>query len=519
MSVRWLLAGIAVLFAAGITWGLPGGHWAPDELTPRLILDALDRRFSGGWFDKYPPLHYYVLAAVDLPVVAAARLGVLAPEGPAYATTLHLANRLVSVAMGLGTALCAFVLARRFWGPRAGLVSAGLAAAFLPMPVYAKLANLDVPFVFWFALSLVFYARLLADVRRRDLFLFALTATLSICTKDQAYGLFVLPGIHAAVLVLRAPGKSWRSRAASLAGFAGVGIGAFVLCHNLLFNASGFIEHVRALVGPASADYRMYPPTPNGQLQLAVSTMRLVPWMLGWPGMVLVATGILVAARPHANSGQSATAGHPAWLLLPALSYYVFFIAVVGYVYDRFLLPISVVLAVFGGAGAGHLLSRRAGSGVLRPAVAVFLAWIAWRAVSVDLLMLFDSRYGVEEWLRTRVEDGAAVAWTGQAMYLPRLHGLPTRHIQPSIDATLAANPAYIVANAEYAQRYAAGTAGAAWWNWLQSGDSPYELALRRKTRLSWSALSFEPRLWDGREDPFTNVDKINPEIVVFRRR
>jgi hypothetical protein len=331
-----------------------------------------------------------------------------------------------------------------------------------------------------------------------------------VCTKDQAYGLYVLPAVHVVVLVLRAPDEARPRKALTLAGVAGVAAAAFAVCHNLLFNAAGFVEHVRALVGPASADYRMFPLTADGQARLATATLRLIPWTLGWPGIVLVAAGVAAAAQDRVRA---------CWLLLPALSYYLFFIAVVGYVYDRFLLPVTVILAVFGGAGVDRLLAPRGGRAFLRPAAAVLMAWIAWRAISLDASMLFDSRYGVEAWLREHAEPGAVVAWTGQAMYLPRLHGLGARQIPPAIDATRAADPDFIVVNAEYAQRYPPNTPAAAWWVWLHSEDAPYEPALRRKTRIAWSALRFERRLWDGREDPFTNADKINPEIVVFQRR
>jgi hypothetical protein len=88
-----------------------------------------------------------------------------------------------------------------------------------------------------------------------------------------------------------------------------------------------------------------------------------------------------------------------------------------------------------------------------------------------------------------------------------------------SIEATLERNPDLIVVNAEYSARYRDQPVRAAWWEWLTGGAAPYTVGLRRKTRLRWSLLSYDKRFYDGREDTLTNIDKANPEIVVFYRR
>ena len=54
-----------------IDWGLPNFYsWAPDAIHPFMVVNAMDRHFSGGWFDKYPPLQYMLNAAVFLPVLS-----------------------------------------------------------------------------------------------------------------------------------------------------------------------------------------------------------------------------------------------------------------------------------------------------------------------------------------------------------------------------------------------------------------------------------------------------------------
>ena len=55
-----LVLGVGLL-AWGIDWGLVGHSWAADELRPDWVRDVL-RKVSSGWYDKYPWLHYAVLA-------------------------------------------------------------------------------------------------------------------------------------------------------------------------------------------------------------------------------------------------------------------------------------------------------------------------------------------------------------------------------------------------------------------------------------------------------------------------
>ena len=67
--------------------------------------------------------------------------------------------------------------------------SGALAALlFMGMPTLAfhtRLATLDVPYVFWWALSLLFGLRALEQPRWRDLLGFAVAAALAVTTKDQ----------------------------------------------------------------------------------------------------------------------------------------------------------------------------------------------------------------------------------------------------------------------------------------------------------------------------------------------
>ena len=50
------------LLVWGLDWGLTEASWAADELRPDWVRDVLHQGFGSGWYDKYPWLHYAVLA-------------------------------------------------------------------------------------------------------------------------------------------------------------------------------------------------------------------------------------------------------------------------------------------------------------------------------------------------------------------------------------------------------------------------------------------------------------------------
>ena len=114
-TLRWILLGSFVLNVLGIWWGLPG-WWAPIELLPEYLLDGLTLYFSHGWFDAYPPLHYYILSIVMAPFLLLSRWGRL-PFDHAYPFVMLL-NRLVSVVAAAGIVAATSVAGAHAFGRR-----------------------------------------------------------------------------------------------------------------------------------------------------------------------------------------------------------------------------------------------------------------------------------------------------------------------------------------------------------------------------------------------------------------
>src|SRR5262249_45081473 len=108
-ALALMVGGSIALNAVGVWWGLPGGSWMPDELTPGVVRAAAAQKFWGGGADRYPPLHFYLLYAAESPVLALQRLGRLPFNSELTDALLAIAGRLVSVAGGAVTVACAYL--------------------------------------------------------------------------------------------------------------------------------------------------------------------------------------------------------------------------------------------------------------------------------------------------------------------------------------------------------------------------------------------------------------------------
>jgi hypothetical protein len=513
-SLTIVLGVFAVIFAVGIGWGWPA-LWAPDELDPPAILHAIGERFANGWFDKYPPLHYYLLALTYVPVLVAGQLRWLHVDSEPVLALLFLQGRFLTLAMAVGTLIGMSLLAARTLGRAYVWPAALCAGAFLPFVFYAKTVNVDAPYVFWFVISCLFLVEAHRTASVRDCVGFGLTAAAAVATKDQAYALYVLPALHLAWRI----GRTRQGLVALVAGTV-AGLVALVAIHNLVFNYVGFRDHVDLVIGPASAGYRMFPTTIAGEWALAKVTAGQLLWMVGWPGALLLLIGLVPRSRATAEPTV------PVWVFLSAISYYLTLIAVIGYVYDRFLMPVTTLLALVAAIGIRRLIDPVPGPASLTKwarlqpvAAGVLIGWLLWRAVSVDALLVRDSRYAAEAWLQANVPRDAWVATVEEFGYAPRVERFRHRQIETSIDDTLATRPEFIVVNTEFLARSPEDSPTRLWLDWLQTDGGPYEVAFRYKAPLGWSALRWQKRFTDRREDDLTNLDKANPEIVIYRRR
>jgi 4-amino-4-deoxy-L-arabinose transferase-like glycosyltransferase len=510
-----------ILNAVGIWWGLPGGSWPPDELTPTLVLGAAARWFTNGWFDRYPPFHFYVLTAAFSPLMLLQHLGRLDLSTAIPYAVLALIGRLVSLAAGVGTLVAVYFSGAQAFGRRAGVLAAAMFALVTPFVYYAKTANLDVPYLFWFGLSLVFYLRALDRLALRDFISLAVCATLAICTKDQAYGLFLLMPLAIVERLWRAHRNAGRRSPLISALFdsrvvwaAVVAIGLFVALHNLVFNSSGFKDHVQLITGPASETYRDFEPTLAGRLALLRLSAHIVLQAWGWPMCLVSAAGLVLAI------GSPTQRRIAMWLAVPVVSYYATFINVVLYNYDRFMLPVCLVLSLFGGLAFDRLLTATVVSAWRRAFAYGAFACTLLYAMTVDVVMLRDSRYTVERWLTAHVTAGDVVGYVFPQQYYPRLESFNTTTISSAAELAQQ-HPMYYVLNADYARAEPADSPIGQLIAGLQGGRFGYRLAFRYRHPSPWPWLPGAPRdlVGDRTEEPITSVlRQINPLYEVFQR-
>lgn len=430
-----LLMGLALLLCAwGLMWQLPNAFDpAQDSVVPIGELAQRGFGFEQITAGRYPPFHFMLLQAAFVPARAfLAAVPEAAANRKMVATTFIFTARLISLIMTLGTVWLVYRIGQRLWDKTAGL-AAGLVLVLSPVTLYyAKNANLDAPMLFWLAAALLMYVRVFQEDRARDYAWLGLFSALTVCTKDQAYGFILLMPFPVAAMLWRrrheknGGAKAWRKL---LLGFAAFAI-PFVLIHNILFDFAGFIHHVETIRGPGSQPWRECSPNLLGQLRLLVeSFLRL---MDAWTpaGILLAGIGVAVALRPGA--GRAARMA----LLVPAISYHLSFIAPIGYVYPRFMLPTLLTLAPFAGFGAVRLWHARRVAG---PALAIAaLAWIGLAGLTVDYVMANSPRYQAQKWIEECARQTPAlegVYYLGEMRDMPRFNDpLKVTEVKPDID-------------------------------------------------------------------------------------
>jgi 4-amino-4-deoxy-L-arabinose transferase-like glycosyltransferase len=405
----------------GIAWGLPNyGDWAQDSIALETM-EAIAKRFSNGWFDKYPPVHYAVLALFYAPYIIYLLISggldiptKVFPYGlvDPLSTLTHfiLIARGVSVVLGVAIVLLVYIAVNEFFDRRSALFAALIVALCYPLVYYSKNANVDVPYLFWALLAIVCFLRLLKYGRSKHYLLFALFATLSICTKDQAYGLFLLSPIPILLIRFNELNDAGQQRPSflrlvfdrRLLSAAIVATVAFVIAQNIPFNFSGFLKHVHWITGRGVEPYVSYAPTLLGRLHLLLATGAALAQTLTLPIFLLSVFGAVYCIIRFRGPSLP--------LLFFAATYYLTFINVVGYVVLRFVLPIAIILAFFGGRILAELWQRAPLVKMWRVAVCLIFAYAALFPLQMDLLLMSgDSRYSAERWMKEHFKSGAIV--------------------------------------------------------------------------------------------------------------
>jgi hypothetical protein len=210
------------------------------------------------------------------------------------------------------------------------------------------------------------------------------------------------------------------------------------------------------------------------------------------------------------------------WLLVVPLSFHLSFTWVTLYVNDRYLFGGVFVLALFAGAACADAFGAVRWRRAARLAAAAAFVYALLYASSINVMMSLDARRAVKAWVAARTGARSLVGLVGRS-YLPRIEP-PARVVvvEPSPESVLQALPDILVMNARFAARFEQARApeGRALLRALEDGSLGYDEAFRYRARIpAWAVLQYEAPFLGTTESPLTNLDKINPEMVVYRRR
>jgi hypothetical protein len=463
----WVVAGAGVLFVLGLGWGLPASDtWDNDGVAPRDFLVAVAQTFDKSAFDvaylHLAPVHLLLLALLTLPITLSATLASrgTGPVGlvhellqPSYMTVIAWVARFVSAAMALGHVWALGKIGEELRGRRAGALVAAVTSLNVGLVYYAHTTNLEVPHLFWASLALLELVRAMARREPRRLRAFAILGALAIGTKDQAAGIFVL-GAPLAIGFWWAKdpwAKEHRTQVAREALLAlALALAVFLVTDEVVINPSGFAARVRFLLGPASQDYAEYTRDGAGRRAVLVDMALHFSWFLPIVFAPFSLVGLLAFCRAHSHKRAAALV--PLW---GALSFIVAINFTTLRTEHRFILLPIEMLGVYAGLGldvglaAAETRTRKSARRAWVLVGALF-ASAAFKAVGVDVVLLFDPRYDAEAWMRDHVAPGDRIETYGLNVYLPRF---PTNarveRIAP--DPTAGRNPLYGVTEVQEA--------------------------------------------------------------------
>jgi hypothetical protein len=370
----------------GLNWdGGLGAH--PDE---RYVVGVAE---SLGWPDRLNPFDVapgFAYGHLPLYVLAVAM-------GLVYRADPLLIGRALAALVDLGTVALTFVLGRRVYGGRVGLLAAAFVALSVLHVQQAHFYTADVPLVFFVLGTLLFAARLAERGRRLDAWLAGVWAGLALGTKFSA-ALLVLP-LGAACAVLPG-GRSARWRRGLACG--GGALAAFALTNPFALLAlptfwRNVAEQAAIARGVLDVPYtRQF----HATWPYVYPVVQQLRWGMGWP-LGLAAFGGLAYAVWRAVRRPPRRA---VWVV-PGFAF-------VGALYARFpryLLPLVPLLALY----AAHMLAtlRRRTRHLAAILICISLAHSLFH--SLAFVSLYRSRHpwlAASSWFHDHVPRGAVVA-------------------------------------------------------------------------------------------------------------
>ena len=540
-SIRDLLADRAlvacgllslVILAPAAGWGIPQATsevtvrgWEVDAVSGIGVLAELSNLTGPGrsdWYVAYPLFHYLVLAVSYVPYLGFQVLtGGLSAPGPSYPygfadpvrafVVLNAIGHGISVVMGSVSIMAIFVLARRIAGAKWALLAAAIALCSAPFMFYARTGNLDVPALCWMLLALVVIERSWSDRLTRNRAIACGTfSALAVATKDQSYGLLIVPLVLLLVRSARTSAPSLIARLRLPSVLVLSGIVAFLIAGGIVVRPDRFVRHLDYITGfretftnvrnPTELTV-MRPPTLAGRLTLLGDLLRAVGAAVGWPVVVTGLVGFAVLWRRVASIPLLAVA---------FLGYFLLVLVPIEHMQYRYALAPAVLLAVSAAAVTAIVSTRPLVMGAL--AVVLLGPAIAGGA-ELTHAMLTDARRPASRWLGARATPGDTLGFFGRPHQLPHIPaGVHAQALHDDGDARsrlLQLRPRWVIVAPDYfadPHRERSIFLPEDLYQDLRTGSSGWRPAMR-----------FESRGLLGRPLPY--FPYVNPTVQIYERR
>ncbi|MFH0948015.1 MAG: glycosyltransferase family 39 protein [Elusimicrobiota bacterium] len=193
----------------GLNWGLPNKYhtvtYHPDENTHLVNLQAMNpSKLNFSPLSERNPLafgegtfHLYLYAATLKILSITKWLTIVKSEEFYFKNTgewrkFFLVGRVLSVIFGVLTVWVTYLVSKKFYGERVGLLSA-LFIGILPIHiVYSQYLLMNVPGVFWIVIAFVFFKNIIDKGEKKDYIFAGISTGLAISTRYSAGPLFLI---------------------------------------------------------------------------------------------------------------------------------------------------------------------------------------------------------------------------------------------------------------------------------------------------------------------------------------
>lgn len=399
----------------GLGFGLPA-LYDPDE--PLFVVSALkllrDQTLNPGWFGHPGTTTIYALAIIDMLVFAAGSLTGRLADTHAFATAIYtdpsivvLPGRLFIALCGVGCVWLTFLIGRRLFGDRAGLLAA-LLLAVDPLHVqWSQVIRTDIQATLFMLACVLASIGVARHGRLGDYLWAGLWVGLGTATKWPAATIIACL-VGAALLRMRSDPANARQAAGRLA----IGLAAS-LAALLIVSPYILIDHQTVLANLGREARPQHLGATGGGLLFNLGWYVAGPMReaIGIAGLALAAIGIGVAAR------------RPVALATIIPAFLVFLLAISGesLIWARWILPLLPFLSLFAAVAIVAVADRLAPGLGRRGAVAVQLLL----AAALALPMLAAARAEAAE----RINDTRTQAAAWARAHIPRSDRIVLEHL------------------------------------------------------------------------------------------